>query len=807
MKEAGKQVCRSLLTGMVLLAGLTFLLVSSSYASVPPAEQFGKIATVEHILHQTQSSIWQQLHSQEVDALVSQLRMAEKAGRDDQAGQLRRQLNQLEKRLLGDAPPADAELARLVQKKKMLLDELARLGGGTQAAASSAVAAAALTAGTSTITGKVTNSGGNAIAEAYVLVVDSSGNGESRTTDAAGVYTVANIAAGIYYVYFSADGYEAEWYEDAPQQACATPVTLAADKSETIDAVLEKTAVVETGSISGKVTDPDGTAVSGAYVYAYGPDYGSTSTGADGTYTISGLPSGDYKVEFNAPFSSDLLDEWYNGKADYSSADAVTVTAPDTKSGIDATLAKGGSITGTVKDGSNSDAPLSGAYVYAYLCDNASCDSYSSAGYDYTATDGTYTISGLPTGSYKVKFTVAYRSNGIEGWTATGLIDEWYNDKADSNSADVVAVTAPNNKTGIDATVAKGGSISGTVKDGSNSDAPLSGAYVYAYLCDNASCDSYSSAGYDYTATDGTYTISGLPTGSYKVKFTVAYRSNGIEGWTATGLIDEWYNDKADSNSADVVAVTAPNNKAGIDATVAKGGSITGKVIDSAATPAVVSGARVYAYESIVSSTGTYVHVTPYSSATTDENGEYTISGLPTGSYKVKFEAPYDSGLLDEWYNGKADSSSAGAVAVAAPDTKSGIDATLAKGGSITGTVTNDGAAFKCAYVSVREVDGYCYEYEGGGEYCYYPTIGSAVTDYQGKYTVKGLSGSYKVYVSGETSTGDSLWQWYKGRMEGRCANKIGVTAPNATTLDVAFPVQLRQCGGSLIPILKFLLN
>jgi protocatechuate 3,4-dioxygenase beta subunit len=382
------------------------------------------------------------------------------------------------------------------------------------------------------------------------------------------------------------------------------------------------------------------------------------------------------------------------------------------------------------------------------------------------------------------------------------MIEEWYNDKAGYSNADVVAVTAPDTKSGIDATLAKGGSITGTVKDGSNADALLENASVYAYLCDDASCDSFSYAGSDYTAADGAYTISGLPTGSYKVMFRGP--SSGIGSFT-TDFAAEWYNDKADDSNADIVAVTAPDTKSGIDATMVKGGIITGTVTDSDGNP--VEGVDVSVAKPDVSGSLMWVY--------TDANGKYTLSGLAAGEYKMYFNPTGSSShSLPEWYNGKLGGyltgfSSADVIAVTLGTTQT-IDAQLEKGGSIVGTVTNDGAAFKCADVSVREVDAYCYEYEEGYEYyCYYPTIGWAVTDYQGKYTVKALAtGSYKLYVSGQdSSTGDSLWQWYKGRSEGRCANKIGVTAPDATTVDVAFPVQLRQCGGSLIPALKFLLN
>uniref|UniRef100_UPI004055A461 carboxypeptidase-like regulatory domain-containing protein n=1 Tax=Candidatus Electronema sp. TaxID=2698783 RepID=UPI004055A461 len=58
----------------------------------------------------------------------------------------------------------------------------------------------------------------------------------------------------------------------------------------------------ETGSISGTVTDQDGNPVTGVYVFVYTSDYDYASYGwtdANGDYTVSGLASGSYKVEFD----------------------------------------------------------------------------------------------------------------------------------------------------------------------------------------------------------------------------------------------------------------------------------------------------------------------------------------------------------------------------------------------------------------------------------------------------------------------------------------------------------------------------
>ena len=171
----------------------------------------------------------------------------------------------------------------------------------------------------------------------------------------------------------------------------------------------------------------------------------------------------------------------------------------------------------------------------------------------YTGTDGTYTAGGLRSGSYKVLFR-AY--NGI-------YISEWYNDKADFYTADLVWLTAPSNTT-VNAALDRGGSIIGTVTDAATGEA-LSGIGVTVY---DATTHGYVSSG--YTGTDGTYTAGGLRSGSYKVQFRA---NNGI-------YASEWYDNKADFESADLVWLTAPSNTT-VNAALGRGGSINGRLTGS----------------------------------------------------------------------------------------------------------------------------------------------------------------------------------------------------------------------------------
>jgi hypothetical protein len=89
--------------------------------------------------------------------------------------------------------------------------------------------------------------------------------------------------------------------------------------------------LLEAGSIAGRVTaEADGSPVEGAAVTAYRGDdeVTSTATEADGTYVLSGLPTGRYRVEVSAPGFQDA------------DMDDVAVSAGQETSGVDFVLAE-----------------------------------------------------------------------------------------------------------------------------------------------------------------------------------------------------------------------------------------------------------------------------------------------------------------------------------------------------------------------------------------------------------------------------------------------------------------------------------
>ena len=148
--------------------------------------------------------------------------------------------------------------------------------------------------------------------------------------------------------------YVFEYYNNTYDYNAAMPVDVSVGlETSGIDFALELG-----GSISGEVTrDSDDQAVSGIQVlvwdYSTGTGFGSYQTLTDGTYTITGLPAGDYRLMVIAS-GTEYAGEYYDNVTDSNTATQVPVTAGSDTGGIDFSLGLGGSISGIVRgpDGS-----------------------------------------------------------------------------------------------------------------------------------------------------------------------------------------------------------------------------------------------------------------------------------------------------------------------------------------------------------------------------------------------------------------------------------------------------------------------
>jgi hypothetical protein len=218
-------------------------------------------------------------------------------------------------------------------------------------------------------------------------------------------------------------------------------------------------------------------------------------------------------------------------------------------------VASAESISGTVtQDGSGT--PLQNVCVGVF-------NSFDSAfvGGGLTAANGTYTVT-VTNGSYKVLFTTT-PGGGCPGPQTT--VAEYYQDKTDIATANVVTVGVGADVTGINGQVApfvapSTGSISGTISN--------VGAQGIQNVCVFALDDANQMTppfGFAQTDANGNYAITGLAADGYKIGITTdPMFCTGV----TTRIVDEYYQDTTVFADATVVVVTA-GNATDVDATVA----------------------------------------------------------------------------------------------------------------------------------------------------------------------------------------------------------------------------------------------
>ncbi|MCI5160187.1 MAG: carboxypeptidase regulatory-like domain-containing protein, partial [Candidatus Electrothrix sp. AUS1_2] len=316
--------------------------------------------------------------------------------------------------------------------------------------------------GSSTISGTVTDESGNPISGVEVLLYgDEDYPGKyfnAATTETNGIYQFTHVGSGNYKIWFNGTdvGYSREWYDEKFSSYFSDLVEVIDPENVTgINAAL-----AASGSISGKITDIDDNSVeSNCYISVYGDSYDHFNIyTTNGEYTISGIPAGQYKLNFN---STGYATEWYGDKTDFTADQAalVTVNPGATTSDINVVLEKGGAISGKVTNNNNAGIPDVNVTIWID-------DIVASGRHGYRVTtdaNGDYTFypwSPLATGSWVVEFD-ADENN-------TGYASEWHNDKTSYETADPVSITAPET-TVVNAQLAQqvnGGSISGRVTDG-----------------------------------------------------------------------------------------------------------------------------------------------------------------------------------------------------------------------------------------------------------------------------------------------------------------------------------------------------
>jgi hypothetical protein len=576
--------------------------------------------------------------------------------------------------------------------------------------------------------------------------------GDYQATSAVdGTYTIVGLPTGDYQVEFdptcdwvvSSDDV-AQWYPGTSDESSAASVAVVVSQATSgVDAELELP-----GSISGTVTDPaDPGGVGDVCVTATSPSGTSqeASTAPDGSYEIDGLPADTYDVEFDQSCQGELpasdATQWYGGGSDPDSAVGVDVSADAATTGIDAQLMVGGSISGTVTD-------LADPHGLGSVCITATNGADGSTHTVTSNSDGTYAVTGLSAGSYTIEFDPTCSIN-----TPSSDVAQWYPGAPNQFDATPVSVTLGAVISGIDASLVASGGISGKVVDAKHPGG-LVGVCVAA-----SSSDGGSGGGSATTTSGGRFEIDGLAPDSYAVQFDPT-----CSGYATSADVLQWYGGASQQTSSPALSVAAGKVTNGVNATLATGGTISGKVIDKAHRKGL-GGVCV----TVISTNGDG----SLGSAITGSAGAYSVGGLRADSYSVEFD-PTCAGRsasadVIQWYTAATSSTSAKLVKVKLGKATKKINATLLAGGTITGRVTDAADPSGLAQVCVTASS-----ISGLGPF------GQALTSESGNYAIEGLpAGSYDVEFDptcAGTQDSPDAPLWFSG----------ATSATSATTVVVA---------------------
>jgi hypothetical protein len=248
-----------------------------------------------------------------------------------------------------------------------------------------------------TIKGTVTNPDAQPVTNALVFVYSGSGEFEGfagdAKTNAKGEYSVVGLASASYRVEVippTGVNLVPQFYANEPSFADATQVAVNVEEIKQANVTLQVG-----GQISGRVTDSaTHNPIGGVFVEAtnaagFSLFGGFAVTNSSGEYTIEGLATGSYNVEFIGPESTSYLVQTDNG---------VSVTQGSTTSGVNAALVP--------EAPNNTSAPVASgtpAVGQTLSCSNGSWSGISTINYAYKWLRDGSTIEGATGSSYTVQ--------------------------------------------------------------------------------------------------------------------------------------------------------------------------------------------------------------------------------------------------------------------------------------------------------------------------------------------------------------------------------------------------------------------
>ena len=365
------------------------------------------------------------------------------------------------------------------------------------------------------------------------------------------------------------------------------------------------------GYISGKITDDDGNPINGVRLEFIPVDnffhFNKTSTYTDGTYKVSLSPGSYYVKAFlaNSDFLYRYSYKYFDNVTNIEDAKSITVVENQTVENINFNFNTSNNFTttvsGYVKDQDNQ--PLKDALVSVLILDRpimGLVNEYNT----FTDQDG----------KYSVTFNVPELNNKFKvSAVKLGYYPEYYNEKDNYFDATVLEATNNSNFSDIGFTLKSVGTVNHLTISGRVTNELGEPILKSAVIVQGVKHNSFNITSTDE---DGYYSVNGLRDTSYYIYFV------------AKDYIPEYYDDAKNWESAQKIQLTT--DRSDINATlepvsfINMPGVVTGTINNS--QNQVLAGVTVKALNADGDVTG-------YS--LTDENGNYRIDGLNSGSFTI----------------------------------------------------------------------------------------------------------------------------------------------------------------------------
>lgn len=473
-----------------------------------------------------------------------------------------------------------------------------------------------------------------------VTLVDGSGNVvATTTTDASGNYNFPGLTDGTYTVKVDTTGKLAglEQTEDpsGAKNSQSTPITFTRNDPDVTNVNF---GYVPDYSIAGNVyrdsnrsesKDATETVFQGVTVNlvdASGNVVATTTTDADGNYSFSKLPAGDYTVKVVKDGAIKDMDQTEDpdGTKDNASGKISIGADNPTQTGVNFGYNPNNTIKGSVYRDDNRSSSRDGSEEgYQGQTVRLLDKDGNVVATTTTAADGSYSFEHLPDGTYSVKV--------VKDGALTDTEQTEDPDGTKDNASEPITLDPTQSvKEGVNFGYVPDYSLSGTIyRDGNRSASHDSNENPYAGVTVNLLDSAGNVVATTTTDANGEYSFSKLPAGDYRVKVDTTGTLKGLDQTEDPDGV-------ADSTSGTISLNNTNRTQSGVNFGYIENNSISGTIFRDEARNGVKypSDPRFPSVNvTLLDENGNVVETT-----TTDSNGAYKFSHLPDGKYRVKVD-------------------------------------------------------------------------------------------------------------------------------------------------------------------------